>query len=43
MYTVRDVFERIRFNTATSHDLIGKSSNNLFSNKNIAGQLKFAL
>lgn len=42
-YSVRDVIERIRFATATSHDLIGKSSNNLFSNKNIVGQLKFAL
>lgn len=42
-YTVRDVIDRIRFNTATSHDLIGKNSNNLFSNKNIVGQLKFAL
>ena len=43
MYKVNDIIDRIRFNTATQHDLIGKSSNNLFSNKNICSQLKFAL
>lgn len=42
-YTVRDVIERIRFNTATENQLIGKSANELFSNKNIIAQLKFAL
>ena len=42
-YTVQDVIDRIRFNTATENDLIGKSANELFSNKNIIGQLKFAL
>ena len=42
-YTVRDVIERIRFNTATENQLIGKSANELFSNKNIVAQLKFAL
>lgn len=42
-YTVRDVIERIRFNTATNNDLIGKSANELFSNKNIVATLKFAL
>ena len=42
-YTVRDVIDRIRFNTATENQLIGKSSNELFSNKNIVAQLKFAL
>lgn len=42
-YTVQDVIERIRFNTATENDLIGKSANELFSNKNIVQTLKFAL
>ena len=42
-YTVQNVIERIRFNTATENDLIGKSANELFSNKNIVAQLKFAL
>jgi hypothetical protein len=42
-YTVRDVIERIRFYTATENELIGKAANELFSNKNIVGQLKFAL
>ena len=42
-YTVQDVIERIRFNTATENDLIGKSANELFSNKNIVATLKFAL
>lgn len=42
-YTVKDVIERIRFNTATENDLIGKSANELFSNKNIVNQLRFAL
>lgn len=41
-YTVRDVIERIRFNTSTVQDLTGKSVNELFSNKNIVAQLKFA-
>ncbi|MCQ2383173.1 MAG: hypothetical protein MJ060_05125, partial [Clostridia bacterium] len=42
-YTVQEVIDRIRFNTATENDLIGKSANELFSNKNIVSQLKFAL
>ena len=42
-YTVQNVIDRIRFNTATENDLIGKSANELFSNKNIVAQLKFAL
>ena len=42
-YTVQDVIERIRFYTATENDLIGKSANELFSNKNIVSELKFAL
>ena len=42
-YTVHDVIDRIRFNTATENDLIGKSANTLFSNKNIVATLKFAL
>lgn len=42
-YTVRNVIERIRFNTATENDLIGKSANEIFSNKNIVATLKFAL
>ena len=42
-YTVQEVIERIRFNTATANDLIGKSANELFSNKNIVATLKFAL
>lgn len=42
-YTVQNVIERIRFNTATENDLIGKSANELFSNKNIVATLKFAL
>ena len=42
-YTVQDVIERIRFYTATENELIGKAANELFSNKNIVGQLKFAL
>lgn len=42
-YTVKDVIDRIRFYTATENDLIGKSANELFSNKNIVAQLKFAL
>lgn len=41
--TVRDVIERIRFNTATQDDLTNKSVDTLFSNKNIVQQLKFAL
>jgi len=40
---VSDVIERIRFNTATTHDLSGKSSNKLFTNKHLVLQLKFAL
>lgn len=40
---VKDVIDRIKFATATLDDLSGKSSNNLFSNKNICQQLKFAL
>ena len=39
-YTVQNVIDRIRFNTATENDLIGKSANELFSNKNIVAQLK---
>ena len=42
-YTVKDVIDRIRFYTATENDLIGKSANELFSNKNIVATLKFAL
>lgn len=42
-YTVQNVIDRIRFNTATQNDLIGKSANELFSNKNIVATLKFAL
>lgn len=42
-YTVQNVIDRIRFNTATENDLTGKSANELFSNKNIVAQLKFAL
>lgn len=42
-YTVQNVIDRIRFNTATENDLIGKSANELFSNKNIVATLKFAL
>ena len=42
-YTVQNIIERIRFNTATENDLIGKSANELFSNKNIVATLKFAL
>ena len=42
-YTVCNVIERIRFNTATENDLIGKSANEIFSNKNIVATLKFAL
>ena len=42
-YTVQEVIDRIRFNTATENDLIGKSANELFSNKNIVQTLKFAL
>lgn len=42
-YTVKDVIERIRFYTATENELIGKAANELFSNKNIVAQLKFAL
>lgn len=42
-YTVQNVIDRIRFYTATENDLIGKSANELFSNKNIVAQLKFAL
>lgn len=40
---VRDVLDRIRFATATTNDLTGRSANNMFSNKNIVQQLKFAL
>jgi hypothetical protein len=40
---VRDVLDRIRFATATSSDLTGRSANNMFSNKNIVQQLKFSL
>ena len=39
-YTVKDVIDRIRFYTATENDLIGKSANELFSNKNILAQNK---
>ena len=42
-YTVKDVIDRIRFYTATENELIGKAANELFSNKNIVAQLKFAL
>lgn len=42
-YTVQNVIERIRFNTATENELIGKAANELFSNKNIVASLKFAL
>ena len=42
-YTVRDVIDRIRFNTATVQDLNGKSANELFTTKSLVGQLKFAL
>ena len=42
-YTVQNVIDRIRFNTATANDLTGKSANELFSNKNIVATLKFAL
>lgn len=41
-YTVRDIIERIKFYIASQHDLSGKNVNNLFSNKNIVQQLKFA-
>lgn len=40
---VREVIERISFNVSTLYDLSGKSSNNLFDNKNIVYQLKTAL
>jgi len=40
---VRDALDLIRFNTATTNDLSGKSSNKLFNNKNTVQQLKFAL
>ena len=42
-YTVQNVIDRIRFNTATANDLTGKNANELFSNKNIVATLKFAL
>lgn len=42
-YTVQNVIDRIRFNTATENELIGKAANELFSNKNIVASLKFAL
>lgn len=42
-YTVQNVIDRIKFNTATENDLNGKSANELFSNKNIVATLKFAL
>lgn len=40
---VTDAIEYVRFNTATVHDLSGRGSNNLFSNKNIIHQMKLAL
>lgn len=40
---LKDVVERIRFNTSTVNELSGKSINTLFTNKNIIQQLKFAL
>ena len=42
-YTVQNVIDRIRFNTATANDLTGKNANELFSNRNIVATLKFAL
>lgn len=42
-FTVRDIIEQIRFYTADQDDLTGKSVDRLFSNKEIVGQLKYAL
>jgi hypothetical protein len=40
---VKDVVSRIRFQTNTNDDNTGKSANSLFTNKQLVGQLQFAL